>query len=298
MSNMEYYLNSGLYNAEDFQDKFVLEYLDENTKTVLKVYKTKRNLAKAIVRIGGQLELHGVRARTVKGVRIVQLIPDGVAHTPGYQEARSCESYGYTRNAVWYHGKFAERVDTTPMDECKDLTDEALTLIASDVGRRYGFTKVEASFSAFKDFRVRWVRTFEWMNLEVTDYLKRGGMEAIEAVFTSIFEKIQGAPNIGYPEPAKEYFRTIRHNPNLTSEYISRNNLELKDSGAVKLAMEKAGVTGYTETWYTPKGSMNKEYNPIVSPIMGIVALPKGRKVNIDELAANLAYSEKKLFGA
>ena len=298
MSDMEYYLNSGLYNAEDFQDKFVLEYLDENTKTVLKVYKTKRNLAKAIVRIGGQLELHGVRARTVKGVRIVQLIPDGVAHTPGYQEAHASRSYGYGRTAVWYHGKFAERVDTTPMDGCKDLTDEALTRIASDVGRRYGFAKVEASFIAFEVFKVRWTRTFEWMNLEVTDYLRKGGIEAIESVLTCIFEKIQGASSFDYSEPAKEYFKTIRHNQDLTSEYISRNHLELKDSGTVKLAMEKAGVTGYTETWYTPKGSKNKEYDPIVSPIMGIVALPKGHKVNIDELAANMAYGEKKLFGA
>lgn len=295
MSDMEHYLNSGLYNAEDFQDKFVLEYLDERTKTVLKVYKTKRNLAKAIVRIGGQLELHGVRARTVKGVRIVQLIPDGVAHTPGYQEAHASRSYGYERTAMWYHGRFAERADTLPTDGLKDLTNEAITLIASNVGRRYGFTKVEAGFGPFKNFKVRWTRTQEWIHLEVSDYLKKAYVETMESVFTSIFEKIQGAPMMEYSECAKTYFRSIRHNEDLTSTYIKRNRLELRDSGAVKQAMEKAGVTGYTETWYNPT---SRDAHPEISPIMGIVALPKGHKVNIDELAEQLSYGEKKLFGA
>lgn len=49
---------------------------------------------------------------------------------------------------------------------------ERLKEIASNVATRYGYKDASAEFTPFKDFKVKWTRAFEWISLEVSDYLE------------------------------------------------------------------------------------------------------------------------------
>lgn len=295
MSSMKNYLNSGLYKAEDFQDKFVLEYRDERYTTVLKVYKTRRNLAKAIVRISARLGYQGVRARTFKGVRIVQLTPDKTADTPGYQEAHVSEHFGYTTSAVWYRGRFAERVDAVPKDG-KELSNKELTMIAEDVGRKYGYEQVEAVFYAFDTYKIRWTRNTKWINLEISDYLKKADPLAIREVLVLIFEKLGGS-DPGFGVHAQQFFRTLREDTDIKATFIARNHLVLKDVAEVREAQAMAGVRGYTSAVFRTR-KYDVDPRPVLSAILGIAAVPEGQPVNVEELARGMADGERKLFGA
>lgn len=295
MSDMKNYLNSGLYKAEDFQDKFVLEFRDERYTTVLKVYKTRRNLAKAIVRISARLGYQGVRARTFEGVRIVQLTPDETADTPGYQEAHVSEDFGYTTSAVWYHGRFAERVDAVPKDG-KELSNKELTMIARDVGRKYGYEQVEAVFYAFDTYKIRWTRNTKWINLEISDYLRKAEPLAIREVLVLIFEKLKGS-DPGFGVHAQRFFRSLREDTDLKATFIARNHLVLKDVAEVREAQAMAGVRGYTSAVFRTR-KYDDNPRPVLSAILGIAAVPEGQPVDVEELARGMADGERRLFGA
>ncbi len=294
MSNIGEYIRIGVYDAKDFQNVFILEYWDDNMNVKDKVYKTKRNLLKAINRISAEWPERGVRFRTVQGVRIVELLRTEVARTPGYQAIRVIETLDRTETVLTYQNRYCgSRVETHKVETIE--TTEDLQALASSVAAGYGFTDVTAHWFASNIFKIRWTRNFQWIQLEVTDYIKGADTETMRTILTCIFEQFQGAPKRDYPAHVKAYLRTLRSDEDVRRTYISRNHLELKDSGMVKQAMEKAGVTGYTETWYYPTG---KDPQPEISAVIGVVALPKGHDVDLDRLAESLAYADRKLFGA
>ena len=74
----------------------------------------------------------------------------------------------------------------------RTVSDEKLTQIFSRVGRRYGYDEVEAKFSPFADFKVKWVRNCKWISFEVSDYLDRAPDDVLEDLAETMFEKISG----------------------------------------------------------------------------------------------------------
>ncbi len=72
------------------------------------------------------------------------------------------------------------------------VTDEMLTAIFSDVGRRYGFSEVKAKFSALSDFKVKWTRSYKWADFVVSDYVDRASTEALTNLADVLFSRISG----------------------------------------------------------------------------------------------------------
>ena len=96
-----------------------------------------------------------------------------------------------------------------------EISKEQLTNIASKVGARHGFDSVEAEFSAFRDFKMKWTRSFKWISLEVADYLKHAPEDVLEELFGTVFRKIESNPEASYTTRVREY---------LTSEDFVRDN--------------------------------------------------------------------------
>lgn len=95
-----------------------------------------------------------------------------------------------------------------------EISKEQLTNIAAKVGARNGYDSAEAEFSAFRDFKMKWTRSYKWISFEVADYLKHAPEDVLEELFGTIFRKIEGT-EATYTTRVREY---------LTSEDFVRDN--------------------------------------------------------------------------
>ena len=71
-------------------------------------------------------------------------------------------------------------------------TEDVLRTKFKEIGKEYGFDRVEAEFVPFKEFKVRWQRSYKWADFKVSDYLADAPPEVIEGLCTSLFSKITG----------------------------------------------------------------------------------------------------------
>lgn len=73
--------------------------------------------------------------------------------------------------------------------------------IFEKVGQKYGYNSVNAEFTAFADFKCRWLRTLEWADFTISDYLVNAPAEILGDVAEVLFNKIAG----GDREFSKEF---------------------------------------------------------------------------------------------
>ncbi len=83
--------------------------------------------------------------------------------------------------------------------------DDMLKETFADVGRKYGFDTVEAQFVAFKDFKVRWQRSYKWADFQVSDYLADAPAAVLTGLATSLFRRIAGESEDGYSQELRDW---------------------------------------------------------------------------------------------
>lgn len=76
----------------------------------------------------------------------------------------------------------------------RTVSNERLTQVFADVGKKYGYTDVDAKFYQFSDFKVSWTRTLNYVDFQVSDYLDRAPDDVLSSVAEHIFERISGNP--------------------------------------------------------------------------------------------------------
>lgn len=64
--------------------------------------------------------------------------------------------------------------------------------IFAAVGREYGYEDVEVDFVPYRDMKVRWQRTTEWISFSVSDYLMNAPTLVLEDFARLLFKKIAG----------------------------------------------------------------------------------------------------------
>ena len=99
-----------------------------------------------------------------------------------------------------------------------ECSNEMLTRAMATAGARNGFEDVTAEFSAFRDFKLKWTRSYKWISFEVSDYLRNAPENVIESLAETIFAKMRGEGKMEYSEEVCEY---------LSSEKFLRDNQEL-----------------------------------------------------------------------
>ena len=83
----------------------------------------------------------------------------------------------------------------------RTVSNEHLTEIFEHIGRRFGYDEVSARFSPFADFKVKWQRSYKWIEFTVSDYLLEISNADAEEFFENIFQRIRGvATSASYPE--------------------------------------------------------------------------------------------------
>lgn len=73
-----------------------------------------------------------------------------------------------------------------------NMSAETLSEIFSAVGKEYGYETVSAVFSNFRDFKVRWQRSYKWADFKVSDYCESMSEDAMRGLATTLFERIYG----------------------------------------------------------------------------------------------------------
>ena len=90
------------------------------------------------------------------------------------------------RNAV------SDEVFISSNKKNQTVSDEHLTAIFAEVGRKYGYDDVTAEFCAFNDMKCRWQRSYRWIKFEVSDYLDRTPDHILRELAENIFIRISG----------------------------------------------------------------------------------------------------------
>ena len=80
------------------------------------------------------------------------------------------------------------------MDYYEELEEKnrELTNIFQHVGAEYGYKTVNAEYLAVKDFKVRWQRSYDWIDFRVSDYLEDAPEEVLEGLARNLFDRITG----------------------------------------------------------------------------------------------------------
>lgn len=87
---------------------------------------------------------------------------------------------------------------------CLITDNETLSALVAKIGRENGYQDAGAEFQEFQEFRIRWSRTYTWIRMEVSDYLRNADESILESILRTLFGKIKGeeseysAETVGY----------------------------------------------------------------------------------------------------
>lgn len=91
------------------------------------------------------------------------------------------------------------------MENC---SSERLNRAMRNAGIRNGFEDVQAEFAPFRDFKLRWTRSYKWISLEVSDYLRNAPEGVMESLAEAIFAKMRGEGKTEYSREVCDYLNS------------------------------------------------------------------------------------------
>ena len=114
-----------------------------------------------------------------------------------------------------------------------DTVEEKLNMTFQEVGNRFGFENVTATFAAFTDVKVKWIRTMKSIEMHVTDYLADAPGGVLRGIAECIFGKIKGN-DTEYSDEVVEWLTSDKVLEENQDTYISRNRMIDTDEGMYK----------------------------------------------------------------
>ena len=91
------------------------------------------------------------------------------------------------------------------MENCDS---EMLNRAMRNAGIRNGFDEIQAEFSAFRDFKLKWTRSYKWISFEVSDYLRNAPENVIQSLAETVFARIRGEDRTAYSEEVCDYLNS------------------------------------------------------------------------------------------
>ncbi len=91
------------------------------------------------------------------------------------------------------------------MENCNS---EMLNRAMRKAGIRNGFEDISAEFSDFRDFKLRWTRSYKWISFEVSDYLRNAPEHVMQSLAETVFARIRGDDGVAYSEEVCDYLNS------------------------------------------------------------------------------------------
>ena len=111
-------------------------------------------------------------------------------------------------------------------------TDEILNETFKKVGNDFG-CDTSAEFAAYRDFKIRWQRSYRWAEFQVSDYLRGAPVEVLESLARTIFTKIQG-DECSYSDKVIEWLTAPEFVDTIQPMFIERDSRISFDDGEHK----------------------------------------------------------------
>lgn len=111
------------------------------------------------------------------------------------------------------------------------MTTEELCEAFTKIGKENGYDEIVARFAAFKDFKIKWVRSYRWAEFDVSDYLKNAPVDVLENIAVTLFRKMRGDTECTYSDNTVDW---------MTSEMF----LKLNQPTYLKRCMGSEGPAG------------------------------------------------------
>ena len=83
--------------------------------------------------------------------------------------------------------------------------NEDLTEVFREVGKRHGYTDIEAEYTAFRDMKIKWTRSYKWIRFDISDYLMDAPREVLSSIADTIFMRIRGAEETHYTDAVSQW---------------------------------------------------------------------------------------------
>ena len=107
------------------------------------------------------------------------------------------------------------------MCECAENKEQQLNEIFERIGEENGM-RASAEFAAFTDLKVKWVRTSDWAEFRVSDYLRDAPEGGIEDLARTIMAKIRGCGG-DYTERATAWLTALEFSEVHRPVYLERD---------------------------------------------------------------------------
>ena len=117
----------------------------------------------------------------------------------------------------------------------QDLECTALTNIFAEAGKKHGYSNMKADFTAFRDLKVSWTRTYRNAEFHVADYLKDAPEGVLQSLAETLFAKIMGEDGAKYSEEFCRYITSEQFVNEHQYTYLKRSrNITMSPAGEHK----------------------------------------------------------------
>ena len=117
-------------------------------------------------------------------------------------------------------------------------TTDELNLVFDETGKQFGYLTVRAEFAEMKEFKVKWQRGHDWIDLMIPDYLEDAPSEVLEDLALSIFSKIGGKER-GYGKAMRSFVKDRRFAENNREKYLKRTGMMMSGPHRVHLYLAR-----------------------------------------------------------
>lgn len=125
------------------------------------------------------------------------------------------------------------------------MDNAQLTAMVQRIGQEFNFKDASATFEEFRDFKVRWKRSYQWIELEVSDYLQQAPESVVEHLLRCIFSKIRG-DDADYPDDVVDYIDSDGFCAANRPTYLQRCRC-IEDDGRLQASYDRLVEKGLLE---------------------------------------------------
>ena len=102
-------------------------------------------------------------------------------------------------------------------------TAETLKESFGTIGKKYGFDKVGAEFVPYRDFKVKWTRSYKWADFQVSDYLMDAPSVVLDGLAETLFSRISGTESRPYTPEMNDWITSSEFKQEKQPIYVRRS---------------------------------------------------------------------------
>lgn len=106
-----------------------------------------------------------------------------------------------------------------------------ITEVFRNIGKAYGYKKVDADFSHQPQFSVKWERSYDYIDLHVSDYLRDAPVEVWEDLAKTIFRQLTSGEKISYEGALPRFVTAPEFSQKNRATFIRRKGYEYDTTG-------------------------------------------------------------------